>query len=179
MKAKIRKTGELVEIISYTGNTIRNEVLDSVSYIDSKGNEHPREKLNFYWDFEIIQGASAKSIEDWPQVINQTVMGAMQVIQASPHITNSIGYAIQYYHQYMLLCDNLAKRANELIEGTHLAEYIVDDISCEYSPGIGLFFVVDMNDKEVPHNINCLSFFELFERNIDEITIQDLKMLSL
>ena len=97
----------------------------------------------------------------------------------SPHIKNCIGFAIQYYHQYQQQCDNLAKFANELIGGTHLADYIIDDISCEYSPSLGLFFVVDMRDKEVPHNIRCSSFFELFKGDIDEITIQDLKMLSL
>lgn len=79
----------------------------------------------------------------------------------------------------MQQCDNIAKKANELIEGTHLADYIIDEISCEYSPGLGLTFVVDMNDKEVPHNIRCSSFFDLFEGDIDEITIQDLKRLSL
>ena len=97
----------------------------------------------------------------------------------SPHTENCIGFAIQYYHQYMQQCEILAKRANELIEGTHLAEYIIDDISCDYSPSIGLFFVVDMKDGEVPHNIRCSSFFELFNSDIDKITIQDLKMLSL
>lgn len=97
----------------------------------------------------------------------------------SPHTTNCIGYAIQYYHQYMQQCDNLAKRANELVANTHLADYIIDDISCEYSPSIGLTFVVDMNDGKVPHNIRCASFFELFSGDIDEITIQDLKRLSL
>lgn len=97
----------------------------------------------------------------------------------SPHTENSIGYAIQYYHQYMQQCDNLAKKANELIEGTHLAEYIIDDISCEYSPSIGLVFILELNDGEVPHNIRCSSFFELFNGDIDEITIQDLKRLSL
>ena len=97
----------------------------------------------------------------------------------SPHTTNGIGYAMKYYHQYMQQCDNLAKFANELIEGTHLADYIIDDISCEYNPSLGLFFVVDMKDGEVPHNIRCSSFFELFKGDIDEITIQDLKMLSL
>lgn len=54
MKAKIRKTGEIVEIISYSGGTVRSNILDSVSYIDSKGVEHDREKLNYYWDFEQI-----------------------------------------------------------------------------------------------------------------------------
>lgn len=97
----------------------------------------------------------------------------------SPRTTNGIGYAIQYYHKYMQQCDNLAKKANELIEGTHLADYIIDEISCEYNPSDGLIFVIDMNDKEVPHNIRCSSFFELFEGDIEDITIQDLKRLSL
>ena len=97
----------------------------------------------------------------------------------SPHTTNSIGYAIQYYHQYMQQCDNLAKRANELVANTHLEDYIIDDISCEYSPSVGLVFIMELNDGQDPHNIRCSSFFELFKGDIDEITIQDLKRLSL
>lgn len=82
MKARIRKTGEIVEIISYSGNTDRNDVLDSVSYIDSKGVEHPREKLNLYWDFETItdEKEDAFSTTDWNQVRVQASIGAMQVI---------------------------------------------------------------------------------------------------
>lgn len=97
----------------------------------------------------------------------------------SPHTENSVGFAIKYYHQYMQQRDNLAKKANELIGGTHLADYIIDDISCEYSPSVGLVFILELNDGEVPHNIRCSSFFELFNGDIDEITIQDLKRLSL
>ena len=87
MKARIRKTGEIVEIISYSGNTNRNDVLDSVSYIDSKGVEHPREKLNFYWDFEVIQEESKRLYcqpeVNWRQVEIQAAIGAMQVILTS------------------------------------------------------------------------------------------------
>lgn len=87
MKAIIRKTGEIVEIISYSGNTNRNDVLDSVSYIDSKGVEHPREKLNFYWDFEVIQEESKRLYcqpeVNWRQVKIQAAIGAMQVILTS------------------------------------------------------------------------------------------------
>ena len=87
MKARIRKTGEIVEIISYSGNTNRNDVLDSVSYIDSKGVDHPREKLNFYWDFEVIQEESKKLYcqpeVNWRQVKIQAAIGAMQVILTS------------------------------------------------------------------------------------------------
>ena len=53
MKAKIRKTGEIIDVISYSCNTKR-ESTDCVSYIDSKGMEHPSEKLNYYWDLEKI-----------------------------------------------------------------------------------------------------------------------------
>lgn len=85
MKAKIRKTGEIVEIISYSGNTDRNNILDKVSYIDSNGIEHPREELNFYWDFEVIPNEKENpfSMTDWNQVRIQASIGAMQAILGS------------------------------------------------------------------------------------------------
>lgn len=69
MKARIRKTGEIVDIISYSGGTVRNNILDKVSYIDSKGVEHDRETLNFYWDFETItdEKENTSSTIDWNQ----------------------------------------------------------------------------------------------------------------
>lgn len=69
MKARIRKTGEVVEIISYSSRTSRNETLDNVAYIDSQGKEHSREPLNFYWDFETItdEKENTSSTIDWNQ----------------------------------------------------------------------------------------------------------------
>lgn len=63
MKAKIRKTGEIVEIICYSGSVMRrSDVADSVSYIDSKGDEQFNVRgLNFYWDFEPIMMARKTS----------------------------------------------------------------------------------------------------------------------
>ena len=90
MKAKFRKTGEIVDIISYSGNTNRNDVLDSVSYIDSKGVEHPREKLNFYWDFESIQETSIAPNTDWQQVKIQAAIGAMQAQLANPELLECV-----------------------------------------------------------------------------------------
>jgi hypothetical protein len=66
MKARIRKTGEIVDIISYSGGTVRNNILDKVSYIDSKGVEHDGETLNFYWDFETTD-ENTSSMIDWNQ----------------------------------------------------------------------------------------------------------------
>lgn len=82
MKARIRKTGEVVEIISYSSFTTRNATLDNVSYIDSHGKEHPCEPLNFYWDFETItdEKEDTFSTTDWNQVRVQASIGAMQVI---------------------------------------------------------------------------------------------------
>lgn len=63
MKARDRYTDEIVEIISFCGTTQRNEDLDRVSYIDSEGQEHTNEKLNYYWDFEPID--SNRNEIDW------------------------------------------------------------------------------------------------------------------
>lgn len=54
MKGIIRKTGEEITIVSYYSTSDRCEVLDHVSYIDSKGVEHLRESMNLYWDVEVI-----------------------------------------------------------------------------------------------------------------------------
>lgn len=69
MKKRIRKTGEIVDVISYNKytNTARNSDLDWVSYIDSKGREHEHEKgLNIYWDFDDVEEVSSTDI-DWEQ----------------------------------------------------------------------------------------------------------------
>ena len=69
MKKRIRKTGEIVDVISYNKytSTARNSELDWVSYVDSKGMEHEHEKgLNIYWDFEDVEEVLSIDI-DWEQ----------------------------------------------------------------------------------------------------------------
>jgi hypothetical protein len=56
MKTKIKKTGEIVDVISYGNNF--------VSYIDNKGIEHLCAPLNYYLDIEQIK--NEKQI-DWEQ----------------------------------------------------------------------------------------------------------------
>lgn len=52
MKARIKSTGEIVDVISYGGDTSRSED-DYVSYTDSSGIEHYSVPgLNYYLDFE-------------------------------------------------------------------------------------------------------------------------------
>lgn len=54
MKEIIRKTGEEITIVSYQGGIDRNDSVDNVSYIDSNGVEHLREKMNLFWDVEVF-----------------------------------------------------------------------------------------------------------------------------
>ncbi len=79
MKAKIRKTGEIVDIIYYYNNfnTIRSSQ-DFVSYIDSNGIEHDRESLNYYWDFESIDDTQDKDLQYWQDVRERAAIAAMQ-----------------------------------------------------------------------------------------------------
>jgi hypothetical protein len=102
MKARIRKTGEIVEIISYSGSTIRNECIDKVSYIDSKGVEHDRETLNYYWDFEQLPDVEEDNFPntDWNQVRIDAAISAMQgIISKNDDYTykeiavHAVGYA--------------------------------------------------------------------------------------
>lgn len=56
MKKRIRKTGEIVDVIDWF-NFYRTErdKEDTVSYVDSKGVEHHNERgLNLWWDFEDV-----------------------------------------------------------------------------------------------------------------------------
>lgn len=102
MKARIRKTGEIVDIITYSGSTIRNEYIDKVSYIDSKGVEHDRETLNYYWDFEQHPDVEEDNFPntDWNQVRIEAAISAMQgIISKNDDYTykeiavHAVGYA--------------------------------------------------------------------------------------
>lgn len=79
MKARIRKTGEIVDVIAYNHcSTIRSS-RDFVSYIDSDGVEHDRESLNYYWDFEsvFIEEDTADN-KHWQDLRERAAIAAMQ-----------------------------------------------------------------------------------------------------
>ena len=77
MKAKIRKTGEIVDVICFGGSPNRRcDVIDYVNYIDSQGVEHTEPNhLNYYWDFETIENEKGY---DWCALRNQAAIAAMQ-----------------------------------------------------------------------------------------------------
>lgn len=108
MKAKIRKTGEIVDVISCNHcSTIRSHQ-DYVSYIDSKGIEHDRESLNYYWDFELIETVND---EHWQDVRERASIAAMQGLLSDPRRSGSVEEYVEVAINYAdALIEELKKK---------------------------------------------------------------------
>lgn len=90
MKKRLRKTGEIVDVVSFN-NFYQSERDDSdqVSYIDSKGEEHHHEKgLNLWWDFEDIDKTLSTDI-DWEKVRINAATSALQGFASNPNSTSA------------------------------------------------------------------------------------------
>ena len=85
-KAKIKKTGEIVDIICYSCTTSRGSH-DSVSYIDSRGVEHEKEPLNYYWDFEEILNLDSNI--DWERERCEIAKEILIALLTHPDINDS------------------------------------------------------------------------------------------
>ena len=113
MKAKNRKTGEVVDIISYSQLSAAERCpgQDYVSYIDSQGVEHYKEDLNYYWDFELI------SIRDedihWQDVRERAAIAAMQGLLANPML---IGEYVTTLRPKISIVETAVGGANMLVE---------------------------------------------------------------
>ena len=90
MKRRFRKTGEIVDVIAwYNLMGAERDKDDSVSYIDSKGNECVKvEGLNLAWDFEDVKEVLSTDI-DWKQVRIKAAISALQGFAASPQIVST------------------------------------------------------------------------------------------
>ena len=86
MKKRIRKTGEIVDVISYNNLLgADRSSLDSVSYIDSKGNERVKVKgLNLEWNFEDVEEVLSTDI-DWQEVRIKAAISALQGFASNSH----------------------------------------------------------------------------------------------
>lgn len=86
MKARNRKTGEIVDIIFYSQlSEAGRSSQDYVSYIDSEGVEHEKENLNYYWDFEPIDDIQDKE-QHWQNVKERAAIAALQGLLANPEL---------------------------------------------------------------------------------------------
>ena len=90
MKKRIRKTGEIVDVVAwYNLMGAERDKYDSVSYIDSKGNECVKvEGLNLAWDFEDVEEVLSTDI-DWKQMKIKAAISALQGFAASPQIVST------------------------------------------------------------------------------------------
>lgn len=114
MKAKNRKTGEVVDIISYSQLSAaeRCSGQDYVSYIDSQGVEHCKEDLNYYWDFEPIDGMQGEDIH-WQDVRERAAIAAMQGLLANSVL---IGEYVTALRPKICVVETAVEHANMLVE---------------------------------------------------------------
>lgn len=75
MRKRIKKTGEIVDVIAYSSGTERCK-LDSVKYIDEGGNE-VSSNLNYYYDFEDIETDTS---DYWTKFRHQASLAALSGI---------------------------------------------------------------------------------------------------
>lgn len=107
MKARNRKTGEIVDIIFYSSlSEAGRSSQDYVSYIDSKGVEHEKESLNYYWDFEPIDDTQDEDLH-WQNVKERAAIAALQGLLANPKL-------IKEHRDYLILDAKIY--AEELVE---------------------------------------------------------------
>ena len=102
MKKRIRKTGEIVDVVSFN-NFYQSERDDSdqVSYIDSKGVEHHHVRgLNLWWDFEDIPIEDTRIPNfDWEQrryEIAKTMMHAIYLDDGNAERADKSGLGFEY-----------------------------------------------------------------------------------
>ena len=90
MKKRIRKTGEIVDVIDYSCIDLIKERDDRdwVSYIDSKDIEyHCVKGLNFYWDFEDVEEVLSTDI-DWRKVRIKAAISVLQGLYSNAQTCN-------------------------------------------------------------------------------------------
>ena len=95
MKAKIHKTGEIVDIKSYNDISTTSISKYIVSYIDSQGVEHGREGSDYHLDFEPID-----NLTHWQDIRERAAIAAMQGLLSNARKTGSckeyVEAAIEY-----------------------------------------------------------------------------------
>lgn len=122
-KYRIRKTGEIVDVISSVGSTQRNEYRqDKVSYIDSKGYEHPDVHMNLYWDFEEVDNKTENPIKqeiNWEErryeIAKAVLPEAIRIFENSDPVIMAVSYA-----------DDLIKLLKDEMVGTKDSDTLSD-----------------------------------------------------
>lgn len=80
---------------------------------------------------------------------------------------STVKKALELHHKFNAQCDELTKIAIDLLlkKGVDI-ENTFDNIFCDYIPGDGLCFTLDLkHDTALPHIISCQSFFDYFDHS--------------
>lgn len=88
MKKRIRKTGEIVDVIYYVCYSNERTKYDEIHYIDSKGNEI-HSNLNFYWDFENIEEEHEINI-NWEQKRYEIAKEMLPILSERTYKNNGV-----------------------------------------------------------------------------------------
>lgn len=135
MKGIIRKTGEEITIVSYQGGIDRNDSVDNVSYIDSNGVEHPREKMNLYWDVEVIN--------EQKELIEQQVKNAKLALEgANRNLENILN------KREMVAMNVFVSIVNGIYAHGHSKYWIPEEIAKETSGFVDCFMEKFIKDKQ-------------------------------
>jgi hypothetical protein len=78
---------------------------------------------------------------------------------------SAVKKALELHHKFNAQCDELTKTAIDLLskKGVDI-ENTFTNIFCDYIPGDGICFTLDLrHDTVIPHVITCKSFFDCFD----------------
>ena len=97
----------------------------------------------------------------------------------STSIQRSIERIRKYDTEIHRECTVIAKRATDLFRRSAIADWLVDDITCECHVDDGVVLIVEINDNLAPHIVSVTAFFDLFtEKRLSNIDIRDFLCLS-
>lgn len=111
MKKQIRKTGEIIEVITYSGGSTQRTDNDYVSYINERGEERSA-KLNYFWDLADVDD---NKVSYWEDFRNKAALKIFSKRLSSCYndedIIESMSLSIHYAnHLTSMLMDNKFKK---------------------------------------------------------------------
>lgn len=97
----------------------------------------------------------------------------------STSIQRSIERIRRYDTEIHKECSIIANQATDLFRRSAIADWLIDDITCECHVDDGVVLIAEINDNSAPHIVSVTAFFDLFtEERLSNIDILDFLCLS-
>jgi hypothetical protein len=102
LKHRIRKTGEIIDVICFNSEVSGRNETDKVSYITSSGEEVIDAPLNYYWDLEplseteiaLMKYKTAPTPFNIVEIMKEASLKSLQALVSNPNVYNG-----QYLNQ--------------------------------------------------------------------------------